>query len=77
MEKKIFSLNLMAYIICKTGYKPQLTQNDEGSIFAIFPECDEINNAIKEFKRDLKLHDYLECFKKIKENIYQIRQVRV
>ncbi len=46
MDKKIYSLNLIAYIIYKTATKPVL-RSENNTVYAIFPENDDIAAAIK------------------------------
>lgn len=75
MEKRIYSLNLMAYIIMTTGAMPKF-EKDQGVIYAVFENTDGIKNAITEFNKDettVNLHKFLNCFKNLKKSISELR----
>ncbi len=75
MDKKIYSLNLIAYIIYKTATKPVL-RSENNTVYAIFPENDDIAAAIKQFKMDsctVELHKFLNIFKDLKKEIRGVK----
>ena len=75
MEKKIYSLNLIAYIIYETATKPVL-RSENNTVFAIFPETAEIAAAISQFKKDsctVELHKLINIFKDLKKEIRGVK----
>lgn len=75
-EKKVYSLNLSAYIMFATGEQPEYKTEDGAIYYCVFPTTDAVKQAVIEFKNpdlEIKLHDYLELYKVIKNNIYELR----
>lgn len=75
MEKRIYSLNLIAYITYKTAIEPEL-KTENNTVYAVFPECKEVGTAIKEFNSNdctVNLHKFLNQFKELKQKINQMR----
>ena len=74
--KKIYSLNLIAYIKYKTGLEPKLEVERDNTAYAIFPESQEVAKAIKDFKKDeclVNLHQFLNLYKELRIRINKLR----
>lgn len=73
MEKRIYSLNLAAYIIATTNLLPQLERDEEsGTYYMIFPPCAGVASAVREFKKHnptLPIHDFLRAIKLLRASI--------
>ena len=73
MEKRIYSLNLAAYIIATTNLLPQLERDEEsGTYYMIFTPCAGVASAVREFKknnRTLPIHDFLRAIKLLRASI--------
>ena len=67
MEKRIYSLNLAAYIIATTNLLPQLVRDEESATYyMLFPPCAGVAGAVREFKKHnptLPIHDFLHAVK--------------
>lgn len=69
MDKRIYSLNLGAYIILKTGLAPELhidKDNGEGLVHMIFPESAAVDKAIAAYKQDSDLHNFLQAYNELR-----------
>lgn len=79
MEKRIYSLNLIAYLWNITGQKPVISQDEtNGAFYAVFPDSAEISQAITEWKDEncvVNIHSFLETYKKLREDINSKRGV--
>lgn len=79
MEKRIYSLNLAAYIQMVTKIEPELDidYSDEGGglVHCKFPECEGVRAAIKEYKNDKHLHEFLQSYADLRDNIKVARGV--
>jgi hypothetical protein len=77
MDKRIYSLNLMAYIAYQTDYPVKIYESDDNKYYAVFPEDDKVSEAIKLFKDayvyEFYLHKFLNIFKDIKKQISEFR----
>ena len=73
MEKRIYSLNLAAYIIATTNLLPQLARDEEsGTYYMVFPPCAGVASAVREFKKHnptLPIHDFLRAIKLLRASI--------
>lgn len=73
MEKRIYSLNLAAYIIATTNLLPQLARDEESATYyMIFPPCAGVASAVHEFKKHnptLPIHDFLRAIKLLRASI--------
>ena len=73
--KKIYSLNLIAYIKLTTEIEPTYGKDFDGTIYAVFPYCQGVSFAIKQL-RDSKcavnLHSVLNCYKDIRKGIREV-----
>ena len=76
-EKRIYSLNLAAYIIVTTGLEPNYYADEvSGVYYCVFPQCEEVLEAIGSFRQStvtVNLHQYLNEFKRLKEKIAALR----
>ena len=73
--KKLYSLNLIAYILLTTEIQPEFGRNEEGTIYAMFPECQGVKYAIKQFRTNtcaVNLHSFLNCYKTIRKAIREV-----
>ena len=76
-EKRIYSLNLIAYITYKTNVMPVLRLDEEGKYYGLFPETRGIAWAITEFRRDnckVYLHSFLQNYKELRLAINQLKE---
>lgn len=77
--RKIFSLNLMVFVMYKTEISPELfylVENGNGVVYATFPECAAVGGAIKAYKEQgtqVELKKYLNCFEQIRQRIKRMR----
>lgn len=73
MEKRIYSLNLAAYIIATTNLLPQLARDEESATYyMLFPPCAGVAGAVREFKKHnptLPIHDFLRAIKLLRASI--------
>lgn len=73
MEKRIYSLNLAAYIIATTNLLPQLARDEESATYyMLFPPCAGVAGAVREFKKhnpSLPIHDFLRAIKLLRASI--------
>lgn len=75
MEKRVYSLNLAAYIQMATGIEPDLgTEYEKQLVYCIFPECEGVSAAIREYKADKSLHDYLQAYADLRQAIKSARE---
>lgn len=76
-EKRIYSLNLAAYISLTTGLQPVYFNDEEnGLYYCVFPQCEQVINAIAAFRSPdttVNLHSYLSVFKGLREKIAALR----
>lgn len=72
-NKRIYSLNLIAYVTMLTELQPQIGSEGDNLFYAIFPECEAVSLAIKTYKTDYKLHAFLQAFKDLRDRIAKIR----
>lgn len=73
--KKIYSLNLISYLRSKGFKELEMGRNEHtGKVYYIFPQTEEVADAIKEYKNpkaEVVLHEFIENFKNIKKEIYE------
>lgn len=66
---KIFSLNLMAFIVANTGEKYKLHYEYDShkgqKYYAVFTDTDEVRKAMEDYKNDEWLKKYLSSLKEI------------
>lgn len=73
--KKIYSLNLIAYIMLTTEIEPTYEKDKDGLIYAKFPHCQGVSFAIRQFrdsKCSVNLHSFLNCYKAIRKGIREV-----
>lgn len=78
MSKRIYSLNLAAFITMETGIEPELDidiTDGNGLVHCVFPECDKVADAIRNYKRDKELHEFLQTYADLREKIKTLREV--
>lgn len=75
--KRIYSLNLIAYVAYRTNLNPLLLLDEDGrTYYGVFPECSGVELAIEEFRQKkvrVELHRYLNMFRVIKVDIYNLK----
>lgn len=76
MEKRIYSLNLIAFIMMETGLQPSINQDEKGMFYGVFPEIRGVAYAIKKWKSakcEVEIHRFLNCYKELRDTIKEIR----
>lgn len=76
MDKRIYSLNLISYVMMQTGIEPDLEINyakGNGVVYGIFPDCEAVASAIKDYRKDTALHNFLQSYADLREQIKQAR----
>lgn len=72
-EKRIYSLNLGAYLLSTTHIMPEIRRDEEtGSFYLIFPQTKEIKKGIHDFKQanpKIEIHSFLNAVKQIRQSI--------
>lgn len=74
--KKVYSLNLAAYIMLQTNLEPELEldTNDTSTLVSmVFPECAAVAAAIRSYKEDSELHSFLHKYKELRDIINEAR----
>lgn len=78
MEKRVYSLNLAAYIQMHTGIEPHLGAEYDDTkgtlVYCVFPEIEAVAAAIRTYKQDEVLHEYLQSYALLREQIKQVRE---
>lgn len=75
-EKRIYSLNLIAFISMKTNLIPEIKQDEYGLFYAIFPKTRGVAYAIKDWKKSkcqVEIHAFLNQYKELREIIKDMR----
>lgn len=77
MDKRIYSLNLAAYVQMATHIEPTLeidySPAGNGLVHCTFPECEGVCAAIKAYKNDTALHEFLHSYAELRDNIKSLR----
>lgn len=75
--KKIFSLNLITYLMSR-GFEPKIyKENNEDLFYAVFEDSPAVKSAIGDWKQEdlqVEIHKYLNCYKSLRETIKQMRE---
>lgn len=72
-EKRIYSLNLLAYLIAN-GIEPILCKDKEnGKIYGVVQE--DIGKKINEYKNDRDLHWFLDAYNFLRNKINDINKI--
>lgn len=78
-EKRIYSLNLIAYLRAMSDIEGELhTDAENGKIYAVFPACYAVSVGIKQFRDSratCELHKFLSAYKALREEIRQIKNM--
>lgn len=73
MNKRIYSLNLAAYIAARTNLLAEVVEDtNTHSYYFVFPECAAVKAEILNYKKNnpsIEIHDFLREIKKIRETI--------
>lgn len=76
-EKRIYSLNLAAFIIASTGLEPEVKLEEETNLYYCkFPENEEVSNCIAAFRQpqvQVDLHSFINTFRELKAKIKALR----
>lgn len=76
MNKRMYSLNLAAYVQMKTGIEPELEidySDGNGLVYMTYPECEVVSSAINEYRTDAALHQFLQSYADLREQIKTAR----
>ena len=72
-EKKVFSINLAAYLISSTDLLPRIIMDaDSKQFYFVFPQTRGVEWAIDKYKNGnptIRLHSFLKCIKQVRESI--------
>ena len=77
IEKRIYSLNLAAYIMANTNITPEVGvgHGNKGTLcYLVFPECDGVAAAINDYRNNRELHHYLGAYKELREILDEARK---
>ena len=77
MEKRIYSLNLIAYVAMRTNLTPTIGRDENGVFYATFPEVRGVAYAIRDWKNNkcnVEIHTFLNEYKDLRERISKIRK---
>lgn len=78
MGKRIYSLNLAAYVMMQTGIEPTLeieySPAGNGLVYCQFPKCEGVKAAVRAYKADTQLHNFLQSYADLREQIKEIRE---
>lgn len=69
---KTYSLNLIAYLKTR-GFNVSIATEDGYKFYGLIDDSQELTQATKDYKADTALHDYLEKFKQLREEINDMR----
>lgn len=75
-EKRIYSLNLIAYITYKTNIQPDMRLDEDGKYYGLFPETRGIAWAITEFRKDnckVRIHEFLQKYRDLRMMINELK----
>lgn len=71
-EKRVYSLNLAAYIYWATGITPTVKRENAKLFYCVFPENEKISQAIRNYRQpetEVELHKFLNCYSIIRDMI--------
>lgn len=75
-EKRMYSLNLAAYVMMITGIEPNVGVeygNDTTLCYLVFPECEAVAAAIAAYRADNGLHSFLNAYAELREILNDAR----
>lgn len=77
MEKRIYSLNLAAYVMATTEIIPKLVEDpDTKTYYCVFLECAATKTAVQQFKGgnpQVPIWDFLRAIKYLRQTISTLR----
>lgn len=75
--KRMYSLNLAAYVMMTTGIEPQVgvDYSEKGTLcYLVFPEIEAVAAAIEAYRRNTELHDFLNSYAELRTLLNEARQ---
>ncbi len=76
-EKRMYSLNLAAYVMMETDLVPSVgvEKNEQGTLcYLVFPECEAVSLAIAHYKADKRLHKFLNRYSLLRDMLNSARK---
>lgn len=77
IEKRIYSLNLSAYLFSSTGIFPSVRKEEDTEVFyCVFPEEEKVSQAIRNYRDtecQVNIHSFLSAYRTLREVIKDIR----
>lgn len=77
-ERRVYSLNLIAYVAMATGIEPDLRIDENTVIYAVFPEDSRVAYAIHDWKSadcQVNIHGFLAAYRNLRRSIKEVRGV--
>lgn len=71
-ERKLYSINAAAYILCVTDLCPEYVTDERGSVYFVFPDCAGVRKAIWDYKGGnpiVAIHDFIKAIAAIRKGI--------
>lgn len=75
-EKRIYSLNLAAFIYSATGLMPEIKHENAKLFYCVFPENEQVSQAIRDYRQTgatVEIHRFLNCYGVIRDMIQVMR----
>lgn len=75
--KKIFSINLISWIMHKTNLVPtygHMTRNSETKVYALFPDNEAVSSAIEEYQNNEDLQSFISNYKVVRSAVSSLRK---
>ncbi|WIF94298.1 DUF5659 domain-containing protein [Caminicella sporogenes] len=70
MEKRIYSLNLVAWLKSKGHKQIEIKVDKENNKkYYVFAETDDVARDIEEYRKNRELHEFIRQFKEVKKEI--------
>jgi len=76
MEKKIYSLNMVAFLYMVLKKFPRVYKDDEGLTYFVYDDSNEVSlliNVYKNTKVTVDLHEYLVAYREIRVLMKTVR----
>lgn len=76
-ERRMFSLNLAAYVMMATDLTPQVgvEKSEQGTLcYLVFPECAAVAVAINQYKKHKELHKFLNSYAELRDMLNEARK---
>ena len=77
IEKRIYGLNLAAFLFYATGIMPVIRYDENKVFYCVFPEEEQVGKAITAYRRSdcmANIHQYLNAYRTIRDTIKEIRE---